>query len=233
MSYNLSNPFKKKRVPMVDKAPNKKGVLVPIVVSKTTIDHAKWWHSHIQPIIDNESTRADQYWNWIIIHASSNIADRISPKKPDGYTVGIDIDGKFIPLGLIQLVGNFPYLINRKKKSVFVWFLTVAPYEAIAALKDVNIEENKIPKRIGSILLDIAVTHSFNISNKGRTSLHASDEGGKKLLDWYISRGMEIYPEDKKLHFGFRRLIVPSDGRYCYFTEDGAVKEIEELNSYR
>jgi hypothetical protein len=229
----LSLPFRKKKIKMVDKAPNKNGDLIPIVVSELTIEHAKWWHSQIQPIIDDNSDRADQYWNWILISASSNIAGKFFSKKPAGYTVGFELDGNFIPCGMIQLIGKFPYLINRKKKSVFVWFLTVAPFKALTSLKNVNISADKIPKRIGSILLDISVTHSFNIRNQGRTSLHAAIEGGEKLLNWYSSRGMDIYPEDENLHFGIRRLIKPSDGRYCYFTEKGALTEIKEFDPYR
>lgn len=229
----LSLPFRRKRLIMVNKAPNKEGDLIPIVVSEMTIDHAKWWHSHIQPKIDDNPERADQYWNWILISASSNIAGKFLSKGPAGYSVGFDLDGNFIPCGLIQLIGKFPYLIDRKKKSVFVWFLAVAPFESLTSLKDVNISADKIPKRIGSVLLDIAVIHSFNIRNKGRTSLHASIEGGEKLLRWYSSRGMEIYPKDEKLHFGIRRIIKPSDGRYCYFTENGALKEIEDFDPYR
>ena len=218
---------------MVNKAPDKEGDLIPIVISEMTIQHAKWWQSQIQPVIDDNPDRADQYWKWIIISASSKLAGKVFSKRPAGYAVGFDLDGNFIPCGLIQLIGKFPYLVDRNKKSVFVWFLAVAPKESLTSLKDVNISSDKIPKRIGSILLDIAVTHSFNIRNKGRAALHASNEGGEKLLQWYSSRGMEIYPKGEKLHFGIRRLIKPSDGRYCYFTEDGAIKEIKEFAPYR
>lgn len=73
----------------------------------------------------------------------------------------------------------------------------------------------------------------MNNYRKGRTTLHASDEGGEKLLSWYRSRGMKIFPENERLHFGFRRIFIPSDGRYCYFNEEGAIVEIKEFDPFR
>lgn len=222
-----------RKVPFVKTAPTKSGEPIPLHISKMTIQHVKWWHSNVQPVIDERSDRADRHWNWILIAAASTVSGKFLARKPVGVTVGIEKGEHFIPVVLIQLIGKFPYFINHKKKSVFVWYLSVAPDDALLNLTEVSIDANRIPKRMGSIALDIAVTYSANHFRKGRTSLHASIEGGEKLLNWYASRGMNIYPENEKLHFGFRRLFLPSDGRYCYFTEQGASKELNEFNPLR
>lgn len=226
-------PFFRKKIPFVKEAPTKSGVTVPIHVSKMKLEHVRWWHSKIQPTIDEDSSRADRYWNWILIAASSTLSGKVLAKKPVGLTVGIQVDGLFVPCVMMQLIGKFPYFLNQNKKSVFIWYLSVAPDDALLSLKELNLKPDTLPKNLGSITLDIAVTYSENHRRKGRTCLHASKEGGEELLSWYQSKGMKIFPETEKLHLGLRRLFVPSDGRYCYFDENGALKEIMEFDAYR
>lgn len=113
---NPSLPIFRKKVPFVKVAPAKNGELIPIHISKTSLDHVRWWHSKIQSIIDDDSTRADRYWNWILIAASSNISGRFLARKPIGFTIGIESDSQFIPCALMQLIGKFPYFIDRKKR---------------------------------------------------------------------------------------------------------------------
>ena len=226
-------PLFRKKVSFVKVAPTKSGVSVPIHVSKMTLDHVRWWHSKIQPIVDDDPSRADRYWNWILIAASSNLTGKFLARRPVGFAVGIESDGMFVPCAMIQLIGKFPYFIDSDKKSVFIWYLAVAPDDALLSLDELNLKSDQLPKRLGSISLDIAVTYSSNHKGKGRTSLHAAKEGGKELLSWYNSRGMIILPDEKKLHYGFRRIFIPSDGRYCYFDEEGALKEIKEFDPFR
>jgi len=228
---NLHTVWKKIR--FVKVAPTKSGEMVPIHISKMTLHHVRWWHSHIQPVVDADSSRADRYWNWILISASSFITGRILSRRPKGFTVGFESDGFFIPCALMQLIGRFPYFIDKKKKSVFIWYLAVAPVKALSSLEGINLKADKLPKRLGAISLDIAVAHSFNRWQRGRTSLHAAKEGRDKLMQWYKERGMTAYPQEEKLHFGFRRLLIPSDGRYCFFSESSAWEELKEFNPYR
>lgn len=94
--------------------------MVPIHVSRMTLQHVRWWNSHIQPVIDKDPSRADRFWNWILIAATSIISGRFLARKPRGYTIGIESKGFFIPCALIQLIGKFPYFIDQEKKSVFV-----------------------------------------------------------------------------------------------------------------
>lgn len=162
-----------------------------------TLQHVRWWNSHIQPVIDEDTTRADRYWNWILISATSNIAGRFFSRKPKGCTIGLEHNRYFIPCALIQLIGKFPYFIDQKKKSVFVWYLSVAPKKALTSLEDVKLNADELPKRLGAISLDIAVIHSLNWRLKDRTALHATIEGGDQLLEWYTKQGMSVYPKIK------------------------------------
>jgi hypothetical protein len=64
-------------------------------------------------------------------------------------------------------------------------------------------------------------------------SLHADPKGGERLLQWYRDRGMLVLARDRRLPAGPRRLIRPSDGRYCYFTVEGALQLSRGLDHLR
>ena len=93
--------------------------------------------------------------------------------------------------------------------------------------------EDRVPKRLGMIALDVAVTHSLNHRGQGRVGLHADEDGGDGLLQWYQRQGMQVLPRDERLPRGPRRLVKPSDGRYCYFTARAAVGFSRNLDSLR
>ena len=198
-----------------------------------TLDHVKWWQSEIQPVIDDLPNRADKYWNLVLIAASSSFIGKFISRKPIGITIGIKVDEHFVPEVLMQLVSKFPYFDTPNKKSSFVWYLSVAPKEALLHLKDVKLDPKDLPKRIGSIALHTALVYSMNHAFKGRVILHADDDGGDQLLDWYVARGMETFPEEADLNMGLRGIIVPNDGRYCYYSDTAALDEIKEFDSLR
>ncbi len=95
------------------------------------------------------------------------------------------------------------------------------------------LSEDRVPKRLGTIALDVAVTHSFNHGGHGRTSLHADPKGGDRLLEWYQGKGMKVLPTDRRIPFGPRRFLRPSDGRYCYYTVKAALEASRGLDSLR
>ena len=76
-------------------------------------------------------------------------------------------------------------------------------------------------------------THSLNTWGKGRVGLHADVRGGDLLLGWYQQQGMTVLPADRRLPPGPRRLVRPSDGRYCYFTAKAALEASRRLDSLR
>ena len=198
-----------------------------------TVSHVRWWHSHVQPIIDQDPDRADRDWNWLLYIPFSTVAGGVQGRQPVGFTVGLRVEerNQLIPCALVQLLGRFPALDAPKGKSVFVWFLSTAPDEALTSIEEYTITEDRVPKRLGSITLDVAVTHSINKHRLGRTALYADEDGGKTLLGWYRRQGMSVLPAGERLPRSFRRLLKPSDGRYCYYTVQSALEASRSLDS--
>ena len=64
-------------------------------------------------------------------------------------------------------------------------------------------------------------------------SLHADPKGGDRLQAWYQQRGMTVLSKDESLPIGPRRLLAPSDGRYCYYTVPAAMAASRELDELR
>lgn len=222
-------------VPFVRRAPTKSGNDVPLRVSRMKMAHVLWWHSHVQPIIDRDPDRADHGWNWLFYVPFAEVAGRVLIRKPAGYTVGICDPERdhFVPCALVQLLGRVPALDDHDRESVFVWFLSTAPDEALMTIAEHAIPEDCMPRRLGSIALDVAVTHSLNHRRLGRTALYADERGGDVLLQWYRRRGMTVLPDEEELPPGPRRLLKPSDGRYCYYTVPAAIRVSQELDSLR
>ena len=159
---------KRRGVSFVRRAPTKSGQDVPIHVAKMTFAHVRWWHSHVQPIIDRDPNRADYGWNWLLYVPFAEVTGRVLTRRPLGYTIGLSDPerDRFVPCALVQLLGRVPALDDHDREGVFVWFLSTAPDEA-------------------------------------------------------------------KLPPGPRRLLKPSDGRYCYYTVPAAVEASKELDSLR
>jgi len=129
---------KQRGVPFVRRAPTEGGDDVPIHVAKMTAPHVLWWHSHVQPIIDRDPSRADNGWNWLLYVPFAEVAGRVLTRKPAGYTIGISDRerDRFIPCALVQLLGRVPALDDHDRESVFVWFLSTAPHEALTTIED-------------------------------------------------------------------------------------------------
>jgi len=217
----------------ISRAPNRGGGWVPLRVATLTPEHVLWWQAEIQPVIDRDPTRADAGWNWLLYAPFTFLAGTAITHAPAGYTVGIADGDDFVPCALLTLVGRMRALSDKRKRSAFVWFLTTAPEAALRRLERPALGRDDVPKRLGSIALDTAVTHSFNTGRRGLVALHADPAGGEGLLDWYQRQGMAVLSEGKRLPRGFRRLIAPNDGRYCYYTKRAAEKASRRLDDLR
>ena len=101
------------------------------------------------------------------------------------------------------------------------------------SIPEYELTADHVPKRLGTITLDVAVTHSMNHRGRGRVGLYSDEGGGDALLDWYQRQGMKVLPADKKLPSGPRRVVKPSDGRYCYFTAKAARQFSKNLDDLR
>lgn len=220
----------------VCRAPNRGGGYVPLRVAALTPEHVLWWQAEIQPVIDRDPTRADNGWNWLLVAPFTFLAGTAITHGPAGYCVGIvdeESEDGFVPCALLTLVGRMRALDDHRKRSAFVWFLTTAPEAALRRLESPPMGRDDVPKRLGTIALDVAVTHSFNTGRRGLVALHAAPEGGERLLAWYRKQGMTALQEGKRLPRGFRRLIAPNDGRYCYFTKRAAEQASRRLDDLR
>lgn len=222
-------------VRFIRRAPSSSGQEVELRVTRMTVPHVLWWHSHVQPIIDRDSSRTDRDWNWLLYAPFVTLAAGILARQPIGYTVGIVVPemNSIIPCALVHLMGHFPALDDHSAKAAFVWFLSTAPDEALMTVPEYPIPGDRLPKRLGTIALDVAVTHSLNHRRRGRVGLYADKEGGNTLIDWYVRRGMEVMRVDQKLPAVPRRLFKPSDGRYCYYLPDRALEASRALDHLR
>lgn len=222
-------------VRFVRKAPTRSGTDVALRVTAMEPSHVLWWQSHVQPLIDADSERVDCDWNWMLYAPLTRLFGVATGKRPVGYTVGIEApdSDQFIPCAMVLLLGRDRALDNHAKRSTFTWYLTTAPEQALTTIDDYHLSPDQLPLRLGTIALDVGVTHSLNHAARGRVSLHSDPRGGKRLLGWYQRRGMSVLPEDQRLPIGPRRLFKPSDGNYCYYTRAAALAASRELDELR
>ena len=165
----------------------------------------------------------------------TRLTGKLLDRQPMGYAVGLDGlgSGQSAPCAMTLLLGRSPALDDHGRRSTFTWYLTTAPRRALLELPEYGLDEAHLPKALGRITLDVAVTHSLNHRGHGRVGLHADEEGGDALLDWYLDRGMTILPKETSLPPGPRRFFSPSDGRYCYYTAEAAVAASRSLDNLR
>jgi len=223
-------------VKFVRRAPTRSRDFINLHVTHMRPEHALWWQSHVQPIIDETPGRADRGWNWLVQFPFTTIAGKVLRQRPAGFTVGIvsdDPDGPLVPCVMVQLLGRFRLRARSVNRSAYLWYLSAAPVAALVDIPEHPLTPDTIPKRLGTIGLDVAVTHSFNRRRRGRVALYADEAGGPQLLDWYQKRGMEVLAPDQRLPRGIRRLVKPSDGRYCYYTDQGALEASVALDDLR
>ena len=198
--------------------------------------HVLWWQANVQPHIDEDLARPDHGWNWMLFAPLTRVTGLAAAHKPAGYAVGLVVRGAepwFIPCAMVLLVGRARALDDSSKRSAYVWYLSTAPEEALLDIQEYRLESDDVPKQLGSIALDTAITHSLNSRRRGRLALHAATKGGEALLAWYRRKGMQVFPEAQRLPFEVRRLLAPNDGRYCYYTIPEAVEASRRLDHLR
>jgi hypothetical protein len=222
-------------VPFVNRAYTESGDEVKLRVTPMMLSHVLWWHSHVQPVIDNDPDRVDKDWNWLLYFPFAAVVGTTLRRKPAGYVIGIvtEEEKHLIPCAMVILLGRFPALDNHKKKSAFTWYLTTAPSEALVNVKEYDLTEDMLPKQLGSIALDVVITHSVNHRCKGRMALYADKKGGPALLEWYEKKGLQVLPLNQRLPRSPRRLFKPNDGRYCFLTPRPAMIASRRLDHLR
>lgn len=208
------------------------GVEVPVAVIPLQPEHATWWHSELQPTIAQDTTRADREWNWPLI-ASVFFANTAASEPFEGFCLAVLRDGRVVPCGLLLLLKKFPYLADRRRHSVYVWYLSNAPTDVLMARG--YLTASLTPKMIASALVDVALCYSFTTRLEGRMSLYAAVEGGAKLFEWYRDkRGMTPLAPSKPLPEKVRDLEeTENDGRFFYYTTASGILASKRLDDLR
>jgi hypothetical protein len=161
-----------------------------------------------------------------LIRAATKLTAPIG-QQPTSFAIVSDrllIDGQQLPLAMIAMVENYRSF-ERKRKSTFVWFVST-----ISTLDNLVLPSGAVvPKALGAAALDVARVRSYLLALEGRVTLHASPEGGQRLLDFYDKQGMSRWKPFFPRISWFRK----NDGRYFFYTVDAAAKAHGKMDVYR
>ena len=94
--------MRRRRVRFVRRAPNGSGGLVDLRVVHMHPSHVLWWHSHVQPVIDEDETRVDRHWNWILYSAFAYLTGL---GTADPKAVNLELT----PEALTKYLGDYRY----------------------------------------------------------------------------------------------------------------------------
>ncbi|ELB2035716.1 TPA: hypothetical protein ACVU4C_001000 [Vibrio parahaemolyticus] len=211
------------------KSNDNSGHLIDITITEATMKHIEFWHENVQKTyVKKDDKRADKKWNWVWNFKFYKRLMGLLRQSPKCYCICMNKRGRFIPLGLVLLAGEYPYLENHEENSSFIWYLTTAPKAFLLNYLD----EKEIPD-ISNITVDIGVTLSFQNSHEGKMGLHAAPEGGQWLIDFYEGCSLKQLDPDARLPNGIRKFIAKNDGRYFYFDSQSAFAFSTSLDSLR
>jgi len=228
-------------IKFIKSAPSLSGSEVSVDIVNLDQSLAKYWHNYIQPHINTIDGRADRGWDWRTILLGSNLIGRTLRQQPSGLAIVVNLMPDYpamIPVAMLHLVDNYPHFKDRKLKSTFLWYLADAPIVVLQQLKDSSTGEHifsdeKIPKGLGSFALDTSIIHSFRRNNAGRLGLHAAKEGGVRLFDWYLKKGMINLSDSETLPKGLRSFLKGNDGRYFCYNPQEALDVTKQVDKFR
>jgi len=113
------------------------------------------------------------------------------------------------------VIEGYPHLdVTDRSQSNFVWFISAADSDVLKHHHGVS-----EPPSLGRVLIDCAIVSSENAGFNGRIGLHASGNGGQRLLEFYVKRGLIRLAETAHLPISVRRR---NDGRFFYATANVA-----------
>jgi hypothetical protein len=197
----------------VKRAPVAEG-FTPIQVVELSYQVLLNWLQRIQPVIRKLPNRLDRNWSWSRLYRYLPLVEQMRGRNLAGYAIHVKNDhGDAVPAGLVLLSLGYPALDDHREQSLFLWYLTAAPIEALQDLKV------SAKPRLLEILVDIALVVSEAQGYSGRIGLHAANEAGnpeaQKFLQNYQTRCQLLsLPMDVKMPSMWRR----NDGRYFYTT---------------
>lgn len=214
--------------PFVKRAPITDG-FTPIRIVNLSEQVLHNWLQKIQPVIRKLPNRLDRKWNWSRMYRYLPLVERSQGRNMAGYAVQVqNAHGDAVPAGLVLLSLGYPALDDQQEQSVFLWYLTAAPIEALQDLKV------SVKPRLLETLVDIALVVSEAQGYSGKIGLHAAGKAGnpaaQSLLESYQTRcGLLSLPPDAKIPSPVRF----NDGRYFYTTPLVAQKLMAALDYLR
>lgn len=230
-----------KRLPYVS---DKASVACPIEIRPMTLGDAFYWHSAVQPLINDQyiklstrgyrrgdpmaGLRADVGWNWPLVYSLAATFNwgRPPAERARAWLVAAKVVEGLVPIGMLTEVAVYasPYQDDETKKLGFVWYLSNAPMEHY---RKVGLSPLR---NVGYVLLDVAIQSRLQSSGDGAIFLHADPAGGDKLSTFYGEKcGMTRLWSEKRLS-PFRKMIP---GEYFAFTHEEALSFAKRLDPLR
>lgn len=207
--------------------------VIPIQVGDLTEHVFQFWLQDIQPVIRKSPNRLDWKWDWSWLYRWLPSYENQLGRYLARFAVEVHNDhGDPVPTGLVLLSRGYPALDDHREQSVYLWYLTGAPIQALQNLKV------STRRRLLEILVDIALVVSEAQGYGGRIGLHSADEAGnpeaqKLLLNYQTRCHLLSLPKDVKMPSLVRNLVVPNDGRYFYTTPQVAEERMAALDCLR
>ena len=213
-----------KRVPTVDPS-----LFYRVQITPIRQRHLLWWDTHVQPQINRLPHRADQGWRWKRHLTTARLAGFRHHVRDFALTTRHPSRNTEIVLGFVIVATQYPFLPNPKISSAFLWFCSTIPSSVLTQHLP-----PPLPKRLGLITVDMAVTLAFRNLWSGRMGTHAHPQGGRPLQQFYEQTcQMTRLPHHASLPSWGRRLFMVNDGRYYYLDEDAALTFSHRLTHLR
>lgn len=215
--------------------------LCPVRIVPMTLQHALYWHRHVQPLINDQyvkarenvtqdtfaGVRADVGWRWPLNYALAGCFNRLrrGTERAVAWCIVAEAQEGLVPVGMITAVPAYasPYPDDEAKLG-FVWYLSNAPTEHYSKVG--------LPPLLGVAytLLDIAIQTRLDVGADGSIFLHADPAGGDKLIEFYEDKcRMTRLRHSKRI--SLVREVTP--GEYFAMGNDQALAFCARFNEYR
>lgn len=212
----------------IDRLPTRSGAHVACRtcdLDRSTID---WWQAEVQPAIA-ELDRLDAHWNWRFAHKTLT-------RLPGGFAyrglsvqVFSEMRQAWLPCAMLLFQPTDVAFDDPRFRGMYLEYLAAAPAFAMCRLFGAG----AAPYGLGLAGIDAVVCCSLAAGFQGRLALHASPEGGDRLLAFYRNRcGMAAFPREAALP-GLLRRQRRNDGRYFYFDPLRAITFSASLDALR
>jgi hypothetical protein len=182
---------------------------VDIRITDMRAADAAWWDRKLGPYHRLDRTRADRRWVWSALLPFCCVIQQRKQRTCRALVIWARDGGRFIRVGMAIVIEGYPHVdVTDRSHSNFVWFISAADSDVLKYRHGVS-----DPPSLGRVLIDCALVSSEGAGFEGRISLHASREGGQRLLDFYLKRGLIRLTETAQLPVSVRRR---NDGRFFY-----------------